>query len=249
MNFPYQQICDVEGCQSLMSFNLGTPGVEQKISILGYDKNNTLQFFAKYSQKPLAMELSQNEIHVLETLRDTGLVPQLYTKSITDDFVFFKTEYVKGTQRKTIELTNDVYGLLIQLSNFHLTQIEESSDGMKLSLAHGDFCPWNILFQKDEIRLIDWEMAKDRPLGYDLFTYIFQPSFLLKVDMPVNQVMEYNIQYIKKYFIQLNCSDCLPYLKYFATCKMDEEIRKRNVLLSRKYSDLNGLLNITVNEI
>src|SRR5690554_6068669 len=42
-------ILNIEQDKSLMSFNMGTPGEEQKVSILGYDKETQRKFFAKFS--------------------------------------------------------------------------------------------------------------------------------------------------------------------------------------------------------
>lgn len=49
--FDYQDIKAIDGTNSLMAFNMGSPGVEQKISILGQNLDNGMPFFAKFSQK------------------------------------------------------------------------------------------------------------------------------------------------------------------------------------------------------
>ena len=90
LDFPYHQICELEGNNSLMSFNLGSPGLERKISILGYNSIEKKAFFAKFSEQKAAMELSENEINILKSLQNTGLVPVLYDAFITEKYVFFK---------------------------------------------------------------------------------------------------------------------------------------------------------------
>lgn len=44
LEFPYSKIKASDGNDTLMSFNMGSPGVEQKISILGYDKTLDIPF-------------------------------------------------------------------------------------------------------------------------------------------------------------------------------------------------------------
>jgi hypothetical protein len=243
MFLPFQKIFELEGNQSLMSFNMGTPGDEQKISIFGFDKKLNQRFFAKFSQNLSAKALSINEIFVLETLKTTGLVPQLLFNYIADDFVFLKTEYLEGTSPRTIELTDDVYSLLIQLSRFHLLKDNNTSTDFIFCLSHGDFCPWNMILQKNVIKMIDWEMAKDRPLGYDLFTFIFQPAFLIKADLSVKKLLKKNLTIINKYFLQLKCTDFMPYLIYFSKEKMAEATVKKAGILLKKYTELYNLLN------
>lgn len=50
LEFPYSKIKASDGNDTLMSFNMGSPGVEQKISILGYDKTLDIPFLPN-SQK------------------------------------------------------------------------------------------------------------------------------------------------------------------------------------------------------
>ena len=77
LDFPYKTIKETDGNDTLMSFNMGSPGVEQKISILGYDRTLGVPFFAKFSEKPRALELTRNEIKVYQMLDGMGLTPKL----------------------------------------------------------------------------------------------------------------------------------------------------------------------------
>ena len=58
MPFPYEAIRLMDGTDATMAFNMGSPGLEQKISILGIDNNSGGRFFAKYSQKEKAKALT-----------------------------------------------------------------------------------------------------------------------------------------------------------------------------------------------
>ncbi len=228
VDFPYEKIKAIEGQDSLMSFNMGSPGVEQKISILGWDKNLKKEFFAKFSQKPKAIELTKNEIAVYKLLSGTGLVPKLLQEKIGDGFAFLKTEFVKGVRPKSTDLTDEIINLSIKLSIYHLTNTKIDDEGLVIALSHGDFCPWNMLVHDGKIRLIDWELATDRPLGHDLFTYIIQASLLLNPEKNLNEVIVSNSDNIKKYFVAFGIKEYMPYLKAFVDERKQYEFSKGN---------------------
>ena len=50
-----------------------------------------------------------------------------------------------------------------------------------LSAAHGDFTPWNMYVEKDQIHLYDWELQKNpAPALFDLFHFHFQTGIYQK---------------------------------------------------------------------
>ena len=236
--FPYFTIKDCLGENSLLSFNMGSPGVEQKISILGYDNNKNTPFFAKFSQKPAAIILTKNEIEVYNLLKSSNLTPKLLDYKITDDYVCLKAEYIKGKRPETREINNDVVNLCLQLKDFHLESNINNSDGLVYCLSHGDFCPWNILVDNGKMRLIDWELAKERTLGYDLFTYICQVAMLFEPEKELLHVIDSKINYVREYFKVCGVNDYLPYLKAFAKEKAEYEQGKGNNSMYEKYRKL-----------
>ena len=238
LDFPYTKIKRADGNDTMMSFNMGSPGVEQKISILGYDHTLNIPFFAKFSEKPKARELTRNEIKIYRMLDGTGLTPKLLKSVEAEDYVFLKAEYIKGSRPKSRQMTNEILQLCQPLANYHLTDKEADESGLKMSLSHGDFCPWNVLVSEDSIRLIDWELAADRTLGYDLFTYICQVSILFEPEKPLELAVDQNLEYVKAYFSALGIADFKPYLKAFAKQKWEYEESKENKLLSGKYKEL-----------
>lgn len=242
LEFPYSKIKASDGNDTLMSFNMGSPGVEQKISILGYDKTLDIPFFAKFSEKPRAKELTKNEIRIYRMLDGTGLTPKLLKAVDTDDYVYLKAEFIKGSRPKSRKMTDEVLQLCLPLSKYHLTDKDVDENGLKMSLSHGDFCPWNVLVSEGTIRLIDWELATDRTLGYDLFTYICQVSILFEPDKDLLLAIDESMEYVKAYFSTLGISDYKPYLKAFAEQKWVYEESKENIKLSQKYKALYKLI-------
>lgn len=242
LEFPYSKIKASDGNDTLMSFNMGSPGVEQKISILGYDKTLDIPFFAKFSEKPRAKKLTKNEIRIYRMLDGTGLTPKLLQSVDTDDYVYLKAEFIKGSRPQSRKMTDEVLQLCLPLSKYHLTDKDVDENGLKMSLSHGDFCPWNVLVSESSIRLIDWELATDRTLGYDLFTYICQVSILFEPDKDLLLAIDESMKYVKAYFSTLGISDYKPYLKAFAEQKWVYEESKENIKLSRKYKALYKLI-------
>lgn len=242
LEFPYSKIKASDGNDTLMSFNMGSPGVEQKISILGYDKTLDIPFFAKFSEKPRAKKLTKNEIRIYRMLDGTGLTPKLLQAVDTDDYVYLKAEFIKGSRPKSRKMTDEVLQLCLPLSKYHLTDKNVDENGLKMSLSHGDFCPWNVLVSEGSIRLIDWELAADRTLGYDLFTYICQVAILFEPEKQLLLAIDDNIRFVKEYFYSFGITDYKPYLKAFAMQKWEYEVGKGNTRLSEKYKELANIL-------
>lgn len=238
LEFPYSKIKVTDGNDTLMSFNMGSPGVEQKISILGYDKTLDIPFFAKFSQKPRAMALTRNEVLVYRLLDGTGLTPRLLKSVDTEDYVYLKAEYINGIRPKSRNITHEILHLCLPLASRHLTEQRTDANGLKMGLSHGDFCPWNVLVSNDQIRLIDWELAADRTLGYDLFTYICQVAILFEPEKQLLLAIDDNMRYVKEYFSSFGITDYKPYLKAFAMQKWEYEEGKGNTRLSEKYKEL-----------
>lgn len=207
LSFPYKDICKLIGKDCIMSFNMGSPGPLQKISIIGYECFSGNKFFAKYSQKPKAIELTKNEIQIYKLLENSGLVPVLLDSKLDKNFAFLKAEFLNGHRPPQTFFNEEIFKLCIKLKEFRIGKEKYSKDNLKLSLSHGDFCPWNMLEEGDRIRLIDWEQAKDRPLGFDLFTYIAQVTNLINPNVNLLEAIENHRQYIERYFISCGISN------------------------------------------
>lgn len=216
VEFPFAQIEELEGNESSMAFNLGTPGLEQKISILGFNQKEKQRFFAKYSEKKAAMELTKNEIEVYKILGNTGLTPTLFDAKETENYVWMKTSCVSGSHYPTMELTQEVIDLALVLSQYHLSEETSNEEGLLTCLSHGDFCPWNMLVNNGKIKLIDWEMAADRPLGYDIFKYVCQCSRLFHPEKAYSSVIEENKTLIDLYFSKSGIKNWGNYYDYFS---------------------------------
>ena len=214
--FPYRKIVDLEGKNSLMAFNLGTPGPEQKISILGFDTEKKEPFFAKFSEKPDAIKLTRNEVATYKVLDGTNLAPKLFEVKELDDCIWMRTSFVQGKHLSSMALTEEIVDLALSLSKYHLTDASTNNEGLRLSLSHGDFCPWNMLVDAGNIQLIDWEMAADRPLGYDIFKYVCQCSRLFHPDKAYSSAIEENKALIDQYFSRLGIQDWGNYYDYFS---------------------------------
>jgi len=224
-----------------MSFNLGSPGPERKISILGYDENTETPFFAKFSQKPDARTRSVNEISVLQKLRDTTLVPLLYFHEINDEYVFLKTELIEGRRPNDLSVSTELLNLLFSVGELPIA-VPDNGRELRYRFSHGDFCPWNMLVTENGLRLIDWEMAADRPLGYDLFTYIFQTIFLLKPSVSPKKLLTKNRDWIVNYFTHYDVAEWEPYLKDFINKKIVQIYQWKKQTLLQPFLRLRAII-------
>lgn len=231
--FPYSKILAFCPKGSVMSFNMGTPGMERKISMLGLEADGR-HFFAKYSSLPTAMSLSRNEIKYLSVLKESGLVPRLLDSKEGDDYVFFRTECVEGKNPKEVRMNDAILHLTVRISKHMRTDGE-----LKCALSHGDFTPWNMIITHDgDYKMIDWEMAAERELGYDLFTYITHVGSLLSPDQSLTQLIEQERTYVDSYFSSFGIKDWNLYLKAFAQRRITYEKSKGELESANKYECL-----------
>lgn len=238
MPFPYATIRELCGSEAILSFNMGSPGDAQKISMLGYIPAMQQPFFAKFSQKPEAKLLSRHEIEVLTILQETQLVPRLYNSKIEDDYVYLQTEYVQGHRPNDTLLNQQVVDYLIKLSSYHYPNASGARE-MRTCLSHGDFCPWNMLVQPDgSLRMIDWEMADERVAGYDIFTWLLNVAGLVTGKIPLYHIIEKNRKHIMRYFNALQISDYTPYLRDFVEQQLVVLERNKKERLLEKYKEL-----------
>lgn len=213
-------------------YNIGTEGIEQKATIVV--SNKTQNRFIKFAQKEKAKELVQNESKILFFLKEKAELNSakiLYSHS-SNPTSYIVTELIDGEKVKFTNINQQILLLLLQISKLEQTNID-----LKYVFSHGDFCPWNMLLNKhQEIVLIDWEMAGLKPLGYDLFTFIFQINFLLKPKLKVDKILQENCIHINEYFSNFQIKDWNEYLIKFAEIKIEKE--KSNPLLLLKYKEL-----------
>lgn len=236
--FPYQSIIRLCPSDSIISFNLGTPGEEQKISMLGYIPCGGKSFFAKYTTKKRAKSLARNEISVLKELEKEKIAPTLLAAVESDEEVFFMTSRVDGQPYPSFELSPPIMDMLILLSTIKLKN-NSANNHLKICLSHGDFCPWNMLQNGKEVRLIDWEMGANRPLGYDLFFFIIHARLVMGADAKlIISLIEKNIDQILKYFSSLDISDYHPYLISFLSIRLKEEQEKGHTEMAVIYQNL-----------
>lgn len=215
----YAQIKKLLGDDSVFGINMGTDGPDQKKSILGYDSVTGKEFFAKLSTTERAMALSRNEIKVYQDLKDTGLVPKLHSFYDAEDFVFMRCECIKGKHLHGQIDIHDVLEILLLLKQMHYDH-DISNTSLNTCFAHMDFCPWNMLDVNGKLYVVDWEMASEMPLGFDLFTYLLQTHFLTVNEMTGKEIIDNNETIINKYFGTTRLG-WQPYLDAFVDYKMD----------------------------
>lgn len=221
---PENEIRKIIGLKPLMAFNTGTPGPEQKITGLGWDKNN--YFFVKYAQTPLAIKNVVNENNILSQLSGLDFVPKIQNFHQDEKQVLLKTDVLKGTKLGNTPLNETILNCLYKLSELSITSENKYASSVQTVFSHGDFCPWNMMEQDGRILIFDWEMGGEFPLGYDVFTFVFQTHFLLEPEKPIQSILSENKVIIDQYFNRFNISDWNMYLTSFSKVKVDLEKKK-----------------------
>lgn len=233
---PERAIKQIVGEDTVMAFNTGTVGPEQKITGLGLINNE--EFFIKYGQTKIANANVKNEYHILKQIANLDNVPKVLDFYSDDNQVLLKTNVLEGKRLKDQPIDKNIIDQLIPLSKQKVDCSKTTSSNLRTCFSHGDFCPWNMMSNNGEVLLFDWEMAGTYPLGYDMFTYIFQTRFLLNPETKIRTIIVENIKAIKYYFSHFNISDWKPYLITFSEEKVRLEQLKGDEGLLSKYLKL-----------
>lgn len=216
--------------------NLGTKGPEQKITAVVRTKKES--WFVKFAQSALAQKLVENEFKSLKKLEQIRTVnsPSIvdFKRNTSQSYILLLTELFNAKKLISVDITDSLMQVLYELGNINLTRSGEIVE----VYSHGDFCPWNILVDHDKYLLIDWEMAENRPLGYDLFTFIFQTSFLLFSHKSIDSIITFHKHHIDAYFNHFGIKSWKPYLHRFAALKLKRETEKNNLILAEKYRQI-----------
>lgn len=155
----------------------------------------------KTLQIPEVTPLSQDNMLMLSNVN-----PQIHENSaeLTNIHIQGLKEIWESTSEKKVEVLSWVSEIKNKLSNLpdpadfpndlnkktlrelinNLKCIEEELSQEKtlpVSLAHGDFTPWNMYVTQKHLHLFDWEYAReDYPLYFDFFHYFYQSEILLR---------------------------------------------------------------------
>jgi hypothetical protein len=90
-------------------------------------------------------------------------------------------EYAAGLFSKISDFTESLDAIVstgaLSLSRRLLFGHDSIDQKVELVRCHGDFQPGNILYDRGEIWLIDWEYSSERQRQYDLLTYILKVRF------------------------------------------------------------------------
>ena len=229
----------------VLAFNRGTKSVEQKTTALGVEINSNQEFFIKYAVNSIARGNVNNEGTILKLLCDFNFVPKLQLHVNETNYTFIKTTVLKGVRLNSYPLNQKMIRILLLLSNQNIQFAKSNDQDIQYCFSHGDFCPWNMMDIEGTIQVYDWETAGSYPVGYDLFTYIFQTSFLLTPKVSVNKLIEKEKQLILYYFNTKGIEDWKEYLIQFSKIKLQKEIEKNNQRLIKHYLALNNYVEKT----
>jgi hypothetical protein len=224
---------------SILSFNLGTVGVEQKISVLGVERTTNEAFYIKYATSEIACRNVFNEGVVLQQLLHLSFVAKLQLNiNLEEEFTLIKTTVLHGDKMKYQPVNEQLLSILYTLADQKVMSWRNYLTDLQSCFAHGDFCPWNMLVNQGEIEIFDWELAGQYPLGYDLFMYIFQYEFLVNETMNFELLLNENSNVIQQYFKHFEIKEWIPYVQEFSKLRYQIESDKNNSDLIESYLQL-----------
>lgn len=230
---PEVHLRKILGSDSIIAINAGSRGPEQKITIVGLLRNTP--FFLKYARTEAAISLVKNECNVLNALINEDFAPVLLDNMAGENFFYIKTTFLNGNRISDDVINCDILNLIRTISSLNVKGCKHAETNLETSFAHGDFCPWNLIHSTGRLMAYDWEMAGFYPLGYDLFTFVFQTSFLLHPKRHIEDIVMKNQEHFAYFFGNNNWK---PYLRSFADIKLEMEIRKDNRRLIPHYKQL-----------
>ena len=236
---PLNQIKPYVPPGSVLAFNLGSDGVENKITVLGINPLTNETFFIKYAFNKVPCLNVFNEGIVLEQLSQLNFVPVIKLKAKVDnEFALIITSVLSGEKIKNQSINSQILDILYILSEQTVKSDRNYTSELVTCFAHGDFCPWNLLTYEGNIKVFDWELAGNYHLGYDLFTYIFQYEFLINEKMRFEFILNENSDSIQQYFNHFNIDNWMIYLHEFAKLKYEFESEKKDKELMEYYFKL-----------
>ncbi|MBK8724300.1 MAG: hypothetical protein IPL95_19240 [Saprospiraceae bacterium] len=108
---------------------------------------------------------------LIELYKKTG-----FLESLKDSKIWYETRDKLQTivDKKDSRIPN---GLLNKLHEL-MEQIENKE--IIFALNHVDFTPWNQFISNQKSMIYDWELAKNEPIGFDAFHFIFQQGILVE---------------------------------------------------------------------
>lgn len=228
------------GDSKILAVNNGTKGPEQKSTAIFCLAQNNKTYFLKFAESEKARNLVINEYSILLKLQQFPGIPKIFNFTKSPIGILLETEFLIWKKYNKRELTHEIFILLLELSKISLEGCSDYTKGFsgKKGFAHGDFCPWNMLVNDNNVKLIDWELAGQYPAGYDLFTFIFQSSFLLRTKIVIKKILGPNLEYIQEYFRFLGQPDWEHFLLIFAKFKYEQESLKQNKKMMMAYKQI-----------
>jgi len=220
---------------SIFSINLGSKGPERKISIIGQSLRTNENFFIKFGNSDISRNLINNEIKILSQKSNFDFIPSIIKYNKSKTHCILKTKFLEGRKRSNNFIDDKILSLLLNISKTE--GLKKNQEGLYTVFSHGDFCPWNIMDYNGTIQVFDWEMAGNYSLGYDLFSYIFQTSFLIS-NKSAKDIYEEYIYFIEDYFKEFEVNVWKGYLKSFSSQKLQKEMNNNNIKLINSYKKL-----------
>lgn len=230
----------LKGNDWIYAINTGTKWEGQKTTLIALNKLSGVKYIIKIADSEKARNMLLHEIDVLKKLRGIfNNAPEAINEYSSGNKLFCVFSHMYGDRYTGFDMDLRLIEVIAKINKLNIASKNYYRVGnLQYAFGHGDFCPWNLLIEDDKINVFDWEMAGYYPFGYDLFTFIFQTSLLLRPKTSIGTLLKRNNRIIETYFNSMNIKEWDPYLKAFASVKLDFEKEKSESTLRKYYEKL-----------
>lgn len=204
--FHYAKISDNERTkEALLNENKAICFIN-KLSIRSINSPSHVKFFDINNKEFCVLTQSSLEgkkINGLSPLISNAII-ELHSKTILQDVNRF-SGYISKIENdlNVIDYNslNDLQNESLDIAKHLVLEYKKlyKSSFVYLTYSHGDFTRWNILQGNSSISLFDWEEAKYRTVGYDLFHFLVIEKILVKGDNDCREFFDHILKLSSDY--------------------------------------------------
>ena len=151
------------------------------LAFLAYENFNSFRY-----PKLKARKNNQLQINELNLGKNINRLTPEHLKAIQELYntdVYESTFAMGSLKNYMFQVTNSKpkdgkFSTLKSVLKAAFNTVLSSKKTIKVGFGHGDFTPWNCGVTENQLNLIDWELADEYPLLYDVFHFIIQDELM-----------------------------------------------------------------------
>ena len=181
---------------------IGTTGLSSKYILVLSSESIIDELFLKKAATPSARNMVQNEINTLTLLENEKNLSFVFPQILKSGGDWMLIKEVRGRFGRHTDWTDlhtkfvrDMYSLPKEraITGEHFDYQDASTflpllpEYVELFPSHGDFTPWNTSLRDNRLGVIDWELYRLRPFGYD-FCHFHVQYMVMNTDLRSDEI-------------------------------------------------------------